>query len=397
MRIANEDDMVTRPFIWSDEELSLNAVFRKTSNLLACGEDVCCYRCREKLFDYCAEDPFLLTVPMFQADNKRTLLKRAYRMLSFTFTTGFSLLSLPKFVFKNKERHYYTDDELVAMMKTENYPLNAGDDYVKDALRKLSTIFDSFGKGKKFEICRILAFDMDMTPYRELEQPELEKQMMSRLDRVHADFGAEFVLSEDLEKHEALGPDKTYDVAVLFRTGVTDSGFRNHTDYHDVYIEGIGKLHILPWLVAGGNFVFADWGSYEDELKPSDDFDADAEATEWAYKMKGTNKQPTFAKLLRDGHFIGSWSYESNDKPNEPTPKMLQKIEDALAGRLLYPNWLFLHDYPAATFIQLERASELLPYATTVKDPYQPKKAGKPRSKAQRGSSSCHAFLDYFM
>ena len=381
VRIANEDDMVTRPFIWSNEELSLNAVFKKTSNLVACGEDVCCYRCREKLFDYCAEDPFLLTVPMFQAKNKQTLMKRAYRMLSLTYTSGFSLFDLPEFEFVNGEHQFYSKEELVAMMKADDYPLNAGDAFVKDALRKLSTIFESFGEGKEVEVRRILAFDMDMTPYRELEQPELEKQMMDCLYRVHADFGTEFVLSEDLERHDAFGTDKTYDVAVLFRTGVVDSGFRNHADYHDVYITDIGKLHILPWLVSGGNFVFSDWGSYEDDLKPSDNVDADAESREWAYEMKGTNRQPTFAKLLRDGHFIGSWTYESDDKPNEPTPRMLQKIEEALAGRLLYPNWLFLHDYPSATFTETDRASQKPPYATTVADAFQPRRPSKTKNR----------------
>jgi len=47
--------------------------------------------------------------------------------------------------------------------------------------------------------------------------------------------------------------------------------------------------------------------------------------------------------LIRDGHFLGRWSICSdsdlNGYVNEPTEAMIKKMDAALSGKLLYPNW----------------------------------------------------------
>ena len=161
---------------------------------------------------------------------------------------------------------------------------------------------------------------------------------------------------------------------------------------------------MLLWLATGGNFLFADWGSYDTAggpQKASDSVDMAREAKQWDFDMVDTNKQPALAKLIRDGHFLGRWGFgkRKEDSPDyekifEPTEEMWKKISEALHGDLLYPNWLFLHDYPGSIFIEKKRTRDKTPYSREALDAIKPRALVGMKQHRSSGGSRCSKWLE---
>lgn len=76
------------------------------------------------------------------------------------------------------------------------------------------------------------------------------------------------------------------------------------------------------------------------------------------------NSQPSYAQLMRDGHYLGFWSDET------PIPDLvIQRIQKA---------WLFLRDFPKYQFEDLSRMEnrwnfERFPFAAYARDTIVPK------------------------
>lgn len=181
IRIANEEDMIKKPFSNNNGDVCVNATYSRAYNLVHRQKNVCCYRCNTRLVDYDAQDPFMLTVPLYKAGNTRTLLKREYRLLSLVYTTGATLMGLPLFDRSGEKLREYTDNELITMMQEPDYPKDAGDNEDKDVFLKMRSVVDSLGTGKQVSVRRILAFNAQSAPYRNLKTPELEKKVWRNL------------------------------------------------------------------------------------------------------------------------------------------------------------------------------------------------------------------------
>lgn len=179
------------------------------------------------------------------------------------------------------------------------------------------------------------------------------------LNEAYEDLGFTICMWRDIENQEALrvpGMSKqdstpepndmmtyaknTYDLAVYFRTPSTQNVHpeNSETDYWGI-LSNAEKVHLICWALSGGNFMM---GLEGQGLYDKENIDFYSKAKLW-FSETTTNSQPAFSKLILDGHYLGFFDFKqgevlSSEKKN--------KLKNAFEGKQLFPDWLFLHDYP---------------------------------------------------
>ena len=89
------------------------------------------------------------------------------------------------------------------------------------------------------------------------------------------------------------------------------------------------------------------------------------------------NRMSAMCQLMRNGNYLGFWPAKLNDPPQQA----LELIRLASDYKLLYPRWLFLHDFPPSQFNEPRRCSEwdsqprenYTPFSLIAQDPIVPK------------------------
>ena len=354
VRITQRSDMLRVPHIWDEgNDIDMNAVFRWTTNLIERNGNVHCYRCNHDFdFKYRHDDSMILTLPMLKPGLQHRFLKREFRLLCLAYLPSISLFTGTTYYngFKNKVESSQPVDLWSNLERLKT--MRERDEGVVNRMLYVGSIMERVSEGKMIDVRKVAVFNVfrkDVKKYLG-EDESLWKKRIDMLSEANKDLGYEFSLIYNLESASRLQlcKENTYDIAVYLKMPGYDSRddffILNETGYYAVLTE---KIHLLCWALCGGNFLMGWWGqaTYE-PLGPNDWCDMYEEAESWKHRsherLRNTsNKQEGFSKLISDGHFLGSWGHKF-----EPSKMMERKIEQALEGKYLHPQWLFIHDYP---------------------------------------------------
>ena len=383
VRVANEADMVTRPYYWPrkdverletrETQFSLIAVFKRTFNLVRVENDVCCYRCHAKLFDYHPRDPFILAIPMMLSQNKKTLLKREYRLLVLNQVDHIEFLGVK--LIDTEFRPVPKESQRLQIVEA-----NTQGECLKTATRKILNEIDDLVEKAADGKCLMKKTIITCTGWNKFFDDDLKDQKLKDTTTERVCTSEEIMVDwADLDK--VLQPSETFDLAVFFRVGSFCSDtVLCHTGRISRHNE---KLHLLPWICSGGNFLFGDvlQSLKEDltrNLSLSGPPNRTEEAKKWKHDKMKQNLQPAFGKLILDGHFLGRWLKKTSDETPAFSPLTTPEaqIREALNGNYLYPYWLFLHDYPGSTFSGFGAENEEYAYHRRANEAHSPRSRG---------------------
>ena len=330
-RIANETE-ICRPASWERKQFA--ATFNRTFSLTVKDENVCCIRCGTNLYPNDSCDPSLLTVPLYW-DGQRTLQKSPLRLV----------------LFANPWHLLQTVNE-----EGDQSQANVG---FAQRIGSLESCLEEFvPEGWAVDATFLVrVFRAWVETPREVElntRPLLEKYgHFSTVVQAWRDAGVgpNYKFVPYFEEESTLASLPAQDVGIYVRVLFDYSMYCSWTDYGGLDWE---SSLLGMWMACGGNLVFADWfaskGVPRKHHKDPSRLDLERrairfETSEWWY-----NRQPSYAQLLRDQHYMGWWPADQ-----APPPFILGRMRRAALFRQVYPQWLFLRDFPAATFDSLVR------------------------------------------
>jgi len=285
---------------------------------------VCCCRCGVHLFPFDKKDPALLTLPLYW-EGKRVFKKTALRCTVVQDMGG-------TYLFRDKLSKKYPADPEVLRKHHELAglisPLLPDHDIVVSHVVRYG-----FTGAHEENLKSISDIDFYRALYREA--------------------GATFYLVPFPETAEAFRAMGTQDFALLLHCQKDFNSFLAWTDFNAEYLE---PCLMSLWLLTGGNLLFGDWGRPRGTEKKVGPPDLDVLAAKAvSYDRVATNNQAAFSSLVRRGHYLGYWP--AGDEQLSGT--VCEKVRRAVSYQLLYPRWLFLHDFPPSQFDNLRRRSGL--------------------------------------
>ena len=322
------------------------ASFCRTFNMVRQGDFVCCCRCGTQLFPWDDKDSVLLTLPLYW-EGQQVFNKTPLRgvVLLYEWDT-------PVFLYRD-DVQVGAKGELIMgeakhMLSLENHLLHMFSD------RDIEWTFIRY---------------MD----RNKDRPEYRDDRIKRGEQAFRDAGVKyfkFVFRSDFGPLMESLP--TMDVGLFMKVNNDRGEFLKWTDYPCADME---ELLMRMWLVCGGNLL-SDWylpNGYDEQRIG----DFEIVADDFIAAEDPINRMPAMCQLMRNGNYLGFWPAKLNDPPQEA----LELIRLASDYKLLYPRWLFLHDFPPSQFNDPLRRSEwdsqprenYTPFSLIAQDPIVPK------------------------
>ena len=330
VRVANEADVCRAASL---KRKAYGATFRQTFNLLEWGPHVCCLRCGKVHFPFDPLDNKMRTVPLYW-NGERTLDKSPARCLIVL------------------DRCWDKSGFLRGKGRTTPTP-----GFVPLAKNIQSMVSECLPHWE----CDVKIIYYIATPLLGEDQSYenwVEKEGLDKNIQLYRDQGLQFeVMLKGGHDIKMLASQPTQDLCLLFKFSSTKplTWTNNQGADHEVGILGL-------WALCGGNFLFGDWyipyGCEQHGTEP-DAISMEKIGTRWASFMRDGvldwfNNQPAFAQLALDGHYLGWWDSKLSRAP----ASVYTKVRLALENNLLYPDWLFLRDFPSSVFEDTRRRGD---------------------------------------
>ena len=288
---------------------------------------VCCARCGVHLFPFDPRDPGLLTLPLYWFGER--LFKKTHLRCTVVLDC---MLATPAVVGR--------DDSPLGKYEV------AADRAIPCAKGVISMMENIGGAVDTLYLLRHESrFDLRG---RRLSEEELTQKLNAREQYYRDETNKPWQFLERHQSAQIIGDLPTHDLCILIRTQGSNGGPLAWTDFNG---EDWEDVMLALWMASGGNFLFGDWFASRGNKEHGEDQDFESLANRVvSHDYKGNN-QPTFSELIRNGHFLGWWPVGDDDIPTI----VCDKVKKAIDYKLLYPKWLFLHDFPRSLFEDQDR------------------------------------------